>query len=94
VLDLYSVTPVDTQALRTAAEATGRFVIAEDHHPEGGLADAVMESFGNGYPAPRHTRLAVHTMPGSATPAEQLADAGIDASSIAQAARTLVEVGR
>lgn len=94
VLDLYSVKPVDTQALRTAAEATGRFVIAEDHHPEGGLADAVMESFGNGYPAPRHTRLAVHTMPGSATPAEQLADAGIDASSIAQAARTLVEVGR
>ena len=90
VLDLYSVKPVDTQALRTAAEATGRFVIAEDHHPEGGLADAVMESFGNGWPTPRHTRLAVHTMPGSATPAQQLDLAGIDASSIAAAARKLV----
>ncbi|NUS17454.1 MAG: transketolase [Streptomyces sp.] len=89
VVDLYSVKPVDTQGLRTAAEATGRFVIAEDHHPEGGLADAVMESFGNGFPAPRHTRLAVHTMPGSATPAEQLDLAGVNADSIAAAARKL-----
>ncbi len=28
---------------------TGRFVTVEDHHPEGGLADAVLESFGNGH---------------------------------------------
>lgn len=89
VIDLYSVKPVDTQTLRTAAEETGRFVIVEDHHPEGGLADAVMESFGNGYPAPRHTRLAVHTMPGSATPAQQLDAAGISAPAIAAAARKL-----
>ncbi|SHM58937.1 transketolase [Actinacidiphila paucisporea] len=90
VIDLYSVKPVDTQTLRTAAADTGRFVIAEDHHPEGGLADAVMGSFGNGHPTPLHTRLAVHTMPGSATPAEQLDAAGIDASAIAAAARKLV----
>jgi transketolase len=35
-------------------------------------------------------KLAVRTMPGSATPAEQLAAAGIDADHIAAAARELV----
>ncbi len=89
VIDLYSVKPVDTQTLREAAAATGRFVVAEDHHPEGGLADAVLESFGNGHPMPLLTRLAVHTMPGSATPDEQLHAAGIDADAIAAAARKL-----
>jgi len=32
----------------------------------------------------------VHHMPGSATPAQQLAEAGIDAQSIVQAVRELV----
>ena len=89
VIDLYSVKPVDTQTLRAAAEVTGRFVTVEDHHPEGGLADAVLESFGNGHAMPRLTRLAVHSMPGSATPEEQLDAAGIASPSIASAARHL-----
>ncbi|MDX6356660.1 MAG: transketolase, partial [Streptomyces sp.] len=78
VIDLYSIKPVDGPTLRAAAEATGRFVTAEDHHPEGGLADAVLEYFGNGHPMPLLTRLAVHTMPGSATPDQQHHAAGID----------------
>ncbi|MYS22668.1 transketolase [Streptomyces sp. DvalAA-14] len=90
VIDLYSVKPVDARTLRKAAEATGRFVTVEDHHPEGGLADAVLESFGNGHPMPVLTRLAVHAMPGSATPDEQLHAAGIDADAITAAARKLV----
>ncbi|SEG13069.1 transketolase [Actinacidiphila yanglinensis] len=90
VIDLYSLKPVDAKTLRAAAQATGRFVTVEDHHPEGGLADAVLESFGNGHPMPRLTRLAVYSMPGSATPAEQLDAAGVSAPSIAAAARKLV----
>jgi transketolase len=90
VIDLYSIKPVDAQTLREAAEATGRFVTVEDHHPEGGLADAVLESFGNGHAMPLTTRLAVHSMPGSATPEEQLDAAGVSAPSIAAAARKLV----
>jgi transketolase len=89
VIDLYSIKPVDAKTLREAAEATGRFVTVEDHHPEGGLADAVLESFGNGHPMPLLTRLAVHSMPGSATPREQLDAAGIGATAIAAAARKL-----
>ncbi|WP_033279349.1 transketolase [Streptomyces sp. NRRL F-525] len=91
VIDLYSVKPVDAETLRQAAEDTGCLLTVEDHHPEGGLGDAVLDAFFDGRPVPRLVRLAVRTMPGSASPAEQLHAAGIDAESIAAAGRLLVE---
>jgi transketolase len=91
VIDLYSIKPIDQETLRQAAGETGAIVTAEDHWPEGGLGDAVLEVFeGMGPSHPRITRLAVRDMPGSATPAQQLAAAGIDAAAIADAARKLV----
>lgn len=90
VVDLYSVKPVDVETLRTAAEETGCLMTVEDHHPEGGLGDAVAEAFGDGRPVPRLIRLAVRNMPGSAGPEEQLHAAGIDAASISAAGRLLV----
>ncbi|MFJ4752589.1 transketolase [Streptomyces sp. NPDC088763] len=91
VVDLYSVKPVDRETLRRAAEETGCLVTVEDHHEEGGLGDAVLDAFSDGRPVPRLVRLAVRTMPGSASPDEQLHAAGIDAASIASAAKLLVE---
>jgi transketolase len=91
VIDLYSVKPVDVETLRAAAEATGgRFVVAEDHWPEGGLAEAVLSAFADSDERPRVVHLAVRELPGSGTPAELLAAAGIDADHIAAAARELV----
>jgi transketolase len=90
VIDLYSIKPVDSAVLRAAADETGRFVTVEDHWPEGGLGDAVLAAFGNGHQAPRLTKLAVHTMPASAHPDEQLREAGIDATAIQAAALALV----
>ncbi|GAA3486602.1 transketolase [Streptomyces cremeus] len=91
VIDLYSVKPVDAPTLWTAGEETGCLVTVEDHRPEGGLGDAVAEAYADGRPVPRLVRLAVSSMPGSATPAEQLYGAGIDAESIAAAVRLMVE---
>jgi len=91
VVDLYSVKPVDGETLRAAAEATGgRVLTVEDHWPEGGLGDAVLEALSDGEAPVRVQRLAVREMPGSGTPAELLAAAGIDAEHIVQAARALV----
>ena len=87
VLDLYSVKPVDAAALREAAEATGCLLTVEDHRPEGGLGDAVLDAFTDGQPVPRLLRLGVTTMPGSADGGEQLREAGIDAAAIATAVR-------
>jgi transketolase len=94
VIDLYSVKPVDTQTLREAAEVTDDFVTVEDHWPEGGLGDAVLGAFGPGDQAPRVTKLAAHSMPGSAAPAEQLHVAGIDARAIEAAVHAIVDSAR
>jgi transketolase len=91
VVDLYSVKPVDRATLRRAAEETGCLLTVEDHREEGGLGDAVLDAFLDGRPMPRLVRLAVRTMPGSASPDQQLHAAGIDAASIAAAGRLLVE---
>lgn len=96
VVDAYSVKPVDRGTLRAAAEDTGCLVTVEDHRPEGGLGDAVLEAFTDGADGaggrrpPRLTRLAVRTLPASATPQEQRRAAGIDAEAVAEAARRLV----
>jgi len=87
VIDAYSVKPVDTLTLRAAARDTGRIVTVEDHWPEGGLGDAVLGAVASGGdPLPSVRKLAVRSMPGSATPDEQLQLAGIDMASIASAA--------
>ena len=90
VIDAYSIKPIDAEALRAAAAETGALITAEDHWPEGGLGDAVLDVFAADAARPPVVKLAVRQMPGSATPAEQLALAGIDAAAIAAAARKLV----
>ncbi|MDQ6772652.1 MAG: transketolase [Candidatus Dormibacteraeota bacterium] len=95
VLDLYSVKPVDVATLRRAAAATGgRFVVAEDHSPEGGLASAVLEALAEDAERPRVAHCAVRKMPTSGTPQELIEAAGISAAHIATAARRLVGGGR
>ncbi len=88
VIDLYSVKPVDAATVEKAANECGHLITVEDHWPEGGLADAVLEVFA-GRPAPALTRLAVRHIPGSGKPEEMLASAGLDAEHIVQAVRTL-----
>ncbi|MBM9623210.1 transketolase [Streptomyces zhihengii] len=90
VVDAYSVKPVDTAMLQQAADETGCLITVEDHRLEGGLGDAVAEAFADGRPVPRLVRLGVRGVPGSATGAEQLHAAGIDAESVAAAVRLLV----
>jgi transketolase len=94
VIDLYSVKPVDADTLTAASQATGgRLVVAEDHWPEGGLGDAVLDVFADADERPRVVKLGVTHLPGSGKPAELLADCGIDADHIAEAARRLAEMG-
>jgi transketolase len=93
VIDCYSINPIDSATLATAAVATsGRMVIAEDHHPEGGLGSAVTDALLTaGQSDLRLAHLAVRGMPGSGSGAELLAWAGIDADHIAAAARKLID---
>ena len=95
VIDLYSIKPIDGDTLVEAADATGgRIVVAEDHHPEGGLGSAVAAALLKaGVQHLRLAHLSVSELPGSGTTAELLAAAGIDATHIASAAAALIDEG-
>ena len=94
VLDCYSVKPIDVEAVRAAAHECGAVITVEDHWPEGGLGDAVLEALAEAEDRPRVTKLAVREMPVSGTPEELLHEAGIDAEAIAAAARALSPLRR
>jgi transketolase len=94
VVDLYSVKPIDEATLIEAAEATDGIVVVEDHWPEGGIHDAVLEVLARAPARPRILGLAPTGMPGSGTPAQLLDQAGIDRAHIAEAVRSLVRAPR
>ncbi|MGZ6674887.1 MAG: transketolase [Solirubrobacteraceae bacterium] len=90
VIDAYSVKPIDGETMRAAAATTGRIITVEDHSPEGGLADAVLEAIAAVEEQHQVVKLAVRQMPASGTPEELLGSAGIDAAHIVEAAHSLV----
>jgi transketolase len=89
VIDCYSIKPIDAETLRAAARECAALVTVEDHWPEGGLGDAVLEALADADDRPPVRKLAVREMPTSGTPDELLHWAGIDAAGIADAARAL-----
>ncbi len=88
VIDLYSIKPIDKKTLRAAAaETNNTLVTVEDHYPEGGLGDAVLDAV-----APDGVcvhKLAVTEMPRSGKPEELLERHGISANVIAQKVKEL-----
>ncbi|HYI23704.1 MAG TPA: transketolase [Candidatus Limnocylindrales bacterium] len=90
VIDLYSVKPLDEATLIEAARSTGRVMTVEDHWPEGGIGEAVFEALATAGIGVAGSLLAPRKMPGSATPVEEIADAGIDAAAIVAAANDLM----
>ncbi len=89
VIDLYSIKPIDKKTLRAAAaETNNTLVTVEDHYPEGGLGDAVLDAV-----APDGVcvhKLAVTGMPRSGKPEELLERHGISANVIAQKVKSLL----
>ncbi|MSO31113.1 MAG: transketolase [Acidobacteria bacterium] len=91
VIDLYSVAPVDKEALVAAARATGGHLITvEDHYAAGGIGDAVAEAVADAGFAVR--RIAVREIPRSGKPDELLDRFGISARHIMEAVRAVALV--
>ena len=92
VIDAYSVKPIDKETLHRATRGTlGNVIVVEDHWPEGGLGDAVLDIFAETRcPGLLVIKLAVRDMSGSGTPAQLRAAAGIDADHIVRTVRFLL----
>ena len=88
IMDLYSVKPIDKEALQKAASETNNTLITvEDHYPEGGLGDAVLDAVATKGVCVH--KLAVTGMPRSGKPEELLEHHGISADAIVQKAKAL-----
>ena len=83
VIDLYSIKPIDTEALKAAAVQTNNTLITvEDHYPEGGLGDAVLDAVAT--EGVYVHKLAVTGVSRSGKPEELLEYHGISANAIVQ----------
>jgi len=88
VIDLYSVAPVDRDALVAAGRATGGHLITvEDHYAAGGIGDAVAAAVADAGLTVH--RLAVREIPRSGKPEELLDRYGISARHIVEAVRAV-----
>ncbi len=90
VIDCYSIKPIDAETLKAASRECGVIVTVEDHWPEGGLGDAVLEALADAEDRAPVTKLAVREMPVSGSPEELLHAAQIDADAIVDAVRSVV----
>ena len=89
VIDLFCVKPLDATALLEAARACdNRILTVEDHYPEGGLGDAVMEAVGTANVAVH--RLAVREIPRSGPPKQLLERFGIGRGAILTKVREIL----
>jgi transketolase len=86
VVDLFTVKPIDAQALVSNGRETGNLILTvEDHYPEGGIGEAVCAAVnGTGI---KVVSLAVREVARSGKPEELVAKYGIDATAIAEAVR-------
>lgn len=87
VVDAYSIKSIDGDAIRDVAEHAEFLIAAEDHYPEGGLAEAVAVAAAGR--APVYTQ-AVTKRPHSGGSAELMAEQGLDAEGIAERVRELL----
>ncbi len=89
IIDLYSIKPVDAEALISAAAETNNTIITvEDHYPEGGLGDAVLDAVATG--GVHVHKLAVTGIPRSGKPDELLELHGISTNAIVQKVKEVV----
>jgi transketolase len=91
VIDCYSLKPIDATTVQAAARECGGIITVEDHWPEGGLGDAVLEALAETEHDSKVVKLAVREMPVSGTPEQLIHAAGIDAEAIAAAAQQLAQ---
>lgn len=89
IIDLYCIKPIDTETLLGAAADTNNTIITvEDHYPEGGLGDAVLDAVATEGICVH--KLAVTGIPRSGKPDELLEHHGISANAIVQKVKEII----
>jgi len=92
VMDPFTIKPLDIVAVQdNAAACGGRVITVEDHYPEGGIGDAVLDAVSS-YRNMIVRKLAVNDVPRSGPPADLLEMFGISASNIVKAVNEVIKL--
>lgn len=87
VLDMHTIKPLDTGAIRRAAQETGAIVVSEEHLADGGLGVRVAQAVAELHPCVMEFVGIRNTYAESGTPAGLLDKYGLVARDVAAAAR-------
>ena len=88
VVDLYSIKPIDSDALQKLVKNSKGVITVEDHYEEGGIGEAVRSALGE-YAGLVHS-LAVRKMPRTGKPAELLGYEEVDSKAIINLVKKLI----
>jgi transketolase len=90
ILNMFTIKPVDREAIEKAAKETGAIVTAENHNIMNGLGSAVAEVLAETHPVPME-RIGIHDHFGAVGSMDYLRDKfGLSAASIAEKAERAV----
>jgi len=92
VLHVPTVKPLDEEAVLNVAKRAGRVVTIEEHQAAGGFGSAIAEFLVKKHPVPMRLLGVQDQFGQSGSPEELLAQYGLDAPHIADAARNLLRV--
>jgi transketolase len=87
VIDMPTIKPLDTEAIRKAATETGAIVVSEEHLVDGGLGVKVAQAVGQTHPCVMEFVGIENTYAESGTPEALLEKYGLTAANVAGAAR-------
>jgi len=92
VMDPFTIKPLDITAVQdNAAACHGRVITVEDHYPEGGIGDAVLDAVSS-YRNMIVKKLAVNDVPRSGPPDALLEMFGISANNIVKAVNDIIKM--
>jgi transketolase len=90
LLNIHTIKPLDTEAIRGSIEKTGCAVTAEEHNIIGGLGDSVAQTAAKTWPVPIEYVGTNDTFGESGKPEELLVKYGLDAEHIVAAAEKVM----
>jgi transketolase len=90
VIDIHTIKPLDEPAILESVSKTKKIVVAEEHQRLGGLASTIALILAEEMPTPMAIVAVQDSFGESATPAELMKKYGLDADSIYQACKSLM----
>jgi len=90
IINVHTIKPLDTEAILKSIRKTGCAVTAEEHQLNGGLGESVARVLAENHPAPLELIGVNDCFGESGTPAQLMEKYGLNAASIAKAARKVL----